>query len=137
MYKRVFLLAIIAILAFIMSSCGAFLGVSIEDRITQFESDLNGNRSNIIDNFSESCDDYPGMNTLAYWNDSGSFDDDYKNFNITIPSNPDSTFTTSFSDTSGGGPYTIKFYLIDEGDFFLGENWRIRNIWISDTLYID
>jgi len=134
MYKRIISIVIIVLSVIFISSCGALLGVSIEDTIDQFESDLNGSRSNIVDNFSESCDDYNLMNTLGYWNDSGSFDDDYKTFNISIPSDPSETFTTTYSDTSGGGPYTIKFYMVDEGDFWSGENWKIRKIWITDMV---
>lgn len=138
MYKRLFLLAIIVGITIILSSCGALLGVSIEDRIVQFESDLNGTRSNIIDNFSTSCDDYNAMNISTYWTSVGSFDDGNKIFDITIPSDPSSTFTTSYTSNSGGsGPFTIKFYLIDEGDFFSGENWKIKTIWISGTTYIN
>jgi hypothetical protein len=134
MYKRIISIVIIVLSVMLISSCGALLGVSIEDTIDQFESDLNGSRSNIVDNFSESCDDYNLMNTLGYWNDSGSFDDDYQTFNISIPSDPSETFTTTFTDTSGGGPYIIKFSMVDKGDFWSGENWKIRKIWITDMV---
>jgi len=132
MIKRISLILLAIAIVTIVSSCGALLGNSIEERVQQFETDLNGTRSGIIDNFSTDCASYNEMNIATYWsNNTSVFDDDYRNFNITIPNDPNDTFTTTYTDNAGG-PYTIKFYLVNEGDFFSGDNWEIRTIWVTD-----
>ncbi|MDA3941394.1 MAG: hypothetical protein PF693_19155 [Spirochaetia bacterium] len=137
MYKKIVLVLTVFALVMIISSCGALLGNSIEERVQQFEIDLNGSRSSIIENFSSDCGNYNAMNIATYWSDNTSvFDDDYKTFNIVIPSDPAETFTTTYSDNAGG-PYNIKFYLVNEGDFFSGDNWKIRTIWVDDSVQIN
>ena len=131
MYKRILLATIVIMLAIVISSCGLFFGVSIEDRILQFESDLNGDRSNIIDNFYSGCQNYNQLNTSLYWNDGNSiFDVSNKNFDIAVPSDPGEDFTTTYTSNSGGsGTLTIRFIMEDEGSFFSGEDWKIREVW--------
>ena len=134
MFKKISLVLLVTAIAIILSSCGALLGNSVEERVQQFEIDLNGTRSGMIDNFSTDCGSYNEMNIATYWSDNTSvFDDDYKDFNIIIPSDPGDTFTTTYTDNAGG-PYNIKFYLVNEGEFFTGDNWVIRTIWVTDMV---
>ena len=98
----------------------------MSDRIGYFEDDLNGSRSNIIDNIHPDADAY---NTLDdyYWTQSPWTDTDDP-FSITSISEGSSSVSATFTSDFYSGGTSIYFEMKDEGDFFSGEDWKIMSI---------
>ncbi len=125
---KIMLILAAAAVILTIGSCSLFTGMFIEERIVQFQSDLNtSDRSDIIDNFSKDhCDSYNEINTSSYWNDgNGVFDNDYRPFTISVSVNGD---TATGTMTNSNDTYDIEFIMTDEGFF---EGWKIRAIYID------
>ena len=133
--KRVFILLIVLITVLI-SSCGLFLGTSKEERLVEFKSDLNGSRDGIWDNFHSDCAQLSNISTVAYWNNDGNFFDDAKKpFVFSIPSDPSDVETISVTHALGSNTYV--FTMENEGNFFSGDDWRIRKLAVDGSTQID
>ncbi len=119
------------VLVLLLGSCSLFMGTSIDERISQFQKDLNtSDRANIIDNFSENdCQDYNLINAADYWNTTSFFTPDKRTYSISV-SEDDST-SASGKITFLNGSESIFFELVDEGSFFAGKDFKITNIWLN------
>ncbi len=126
---KIMLILVAAAVILGIGSCSLFSGMSIDERIDQFQSDLNtSDRSGIIDNFSKDCDSYNEINTSSYWNgDTSVFDDNYRTFSISVSVSGD---TATGTMTNSNDTYNIEFIMTDEGFF---DGWKILEIWIDGT----
>ena len=126
MKKNIIFILVIVIVAVGMSSCG-LAGTSMSDRIGYFEDDLNGSRTNIIDNVHSDAPGYNTANSDLYWSDvDGTWDPVSNSFSITNTSEGSSSISGTFTATTDFPSGTsISFEMKDDGDFFSGENWKI------------
>ncbi len=134
MKSKFFLVSGVFLAGLFLSSCNLFFGTSIEDRIAQFESDLNtDSRSSIIDNFSKSdCEDYNSINDLTYWNDTSIFCLANKPFSLSVSEgNESASGTMTYGDPSA--QTSISFVLVDEGSVFTGADWKITQVWLDGS----
>ena len=133
--KKIFLILIV-LTTVIISSCSLFTGTSKEDRLVDFKADLNGTREGIWDNFHEDCVQLPAISTVAYWNEDGTvFDDFKKDFVFSVPSDPSDVETISVTHKLGSSPYVFTFE--NEGNFFSGDDWKIRRLSVDGTEQIN
>lgn len=125
--KRIALIGVAAVLAMLIAGC-AGVGVSIEDRISQFESDINAGRfDQLYKHFdSASTQMYDQIKAESFWNTKFETDRDYT---ITISNISGLTVTASLS----GGIYNntaLTFTMVEvEGSGLLaGSEYFIRSI---------
>lgn len=137
MKRKIFLSVLLVSIIILFNSCGLFFGTSIEDRMGQFESDLNSSdRTGIWDNFYSGCNQINTIRSTTYWDNHSIFQN--HEWNIVIPSDPDDLFTTTGTHTSGtSGTLNIKFQMENEGSIFSGKDWKISILWIDSILQID
>jgi len=126
---KIMLILVAAAVILAIGSCSLFSGMSIEERIDQFQSDLNtSDRSDIIDNFSKDCDSYNEINTSSYWNDGSSiFDVSNRPFSISVSVSGD-TATGTMVYTTSSTSCDIRFEMVDEG--FI-DGWKILSVYIT------
>ena len=126
---RVGLIILFAALA--VSSCSLLgVGTTMTDRVGLFVVDLNGSRTNIIDNIHPDAASY---NTLdaTYWN-TGTWDPNSNLFSITDITEGSDSVTAIFNSKDFTNA-TIVLNMKDAGDFFSGENWKIMSCTINGT----
>ena len=124
MKRNIILGLVIVIIIIAISSCSIFgVGTTMTDRINSFENNLNGSRSNIIDNIHLDAPGYNTANNDNYWLTNDPWDPGNKPFSITNISESSSSVSASFH--WGGTDTTIFFEMKDDGDFFSGEDWKI------------
>ena len=129
MKKNIVFGIMIGFLILAISSCG-LNKTTMADRVGYFEDDLNGSRTNIIDNIHSDAASY---NTLDYdyWHDNTNIWDPSKTpFIISNLVEGSSSITADFA-YSGSTGNTIYFELKDDGDFFSGENWKLLSCSIN------
>jgi len=115
----------------LLGSCSLFLGTSIDERVTNFQKDLNtSDRTNIIDNFSKnSCQAYNLINDSNYWNTTSFFTPEKRNYSISV--SKDSSTTASGTINFTTGTKNIFFEFVNDGTFPGGEDWKITKIWLD------
>ncbi|MCK5153763.1 MAG: hypothetical protein KAQ93_05330 [Spirochaetales bacterium] len=125
MKRNIIFTLIIGLSIIAISSCG-LAGTSMSDRISYFEDDLNGSRTNIIDNIHPDASSYNTLNdtfwTLGIWTSNDQL------FSITSISEGSKSITAVFN--SSGVTLTnaeVIFGMKDDGDFFSGEDWKIMS----------
>jgi len=123
-FGLIIMLAVIAV-----SSCSLLgVGITMADRVGFFVLDLNGSRANIIDNIHPDAGSYNQIDD-NYWTESPWTSTDAP-FSIVITSEGSS----SISGTFNSGTYTnatIVIEMKDDGDFFIGADWKIMSINIA------
>lgn len=122
--KRIIIFSlIVGIISIGISSCG-LAGTSMSDRISYFVDDLNGSRTNIMDNIDPASPGYDNANIAGYW-EAGSgnvWDPDDAPFSISNISEGSNSVSGTFVSTLTNE--LISFEMKDTGDFFSGENWK-------------
>ncbi len=130
MKKNIIFGLIILLVILAVSSCSIFgEGTTMTDRIEFFEDDLNGSRSNIIDNIHPDADNIDQLDD-TYW-ETGIWVSSNEEFKITDISEGSSSVKADFQ--YGGYDTTISFDMKDDGDFFSGEDWKILSCTVDDT----
>ncbi len=130
---KIVLLAGIVLAVLVLGSCSLIAGMSIETRITQFQTDLNAkNADSIQDNFSSGCAVFKSLNTEAYWTGGNSiFDFGNVTFAISVDSVSGSNAYGSMMYNSGkSGPLKVHFEMVNDG--ILG-GWKILKIWTGES----
>ena len=130
--KNKFLLGLITLLAVLaVSSCSLLgIGITMSNRVVLFVADLNGSRTNIIDNLHPDASSYKTLDD-NYWTQSPWTSTDAP-FKITITSEGSSSVSGTFNSNTYKDA-TIVFGMKDDGDSFSGENWKIMSCTINGT----
>ena len=139
--RRIALLAGVAVVAAVgLGSC-AQLGVTKQDRITQFAVDLNKpDKSVMSENFVQGAADYAAVNTQAFWDGIGmvmpsgaafpysiTLHDYVDPTNVTADIYGPALFYTNVAP-SGPSPVPAKFVLVQTGT-----DWFIEQIYLNGS----
>ena len=131
MKKAIVVRALLLVLLALLVVIGCDLNgdtVSIRDRISRFESDLNNNRSRAYRHLHSDTTDKPALRAGEGWDDYGF--ETGASHSIVI-SNVDGKMATG---TVTGGDYVVAEDIQFEMKEEESDNWYIRKIWIGDPL---
>ena len=132
-WMRLGLLAVLAVATIVLFSC-APKPVSITDRISDFVSSLNGDRSDTYTNLDPSIIVYSLGKPSAYWDTF--FPQSYKQYSF-APNSPDTSNSSAVVVTiqgSSGPPYPCSFAMENIGT--LSDNWVIHGLVIGGVLTV-
>ena len=130
--KRIIIFGlIVGIISIGISSCG-LLGTSMSDRVGIFEDDLNGSRSNIMDNIHPDAPGYDNANIAGYWESSAYvWASEDQPFSITSISEGSSSIYATFN-SQGFTDANIYLEMENDGGLF-GDDWKIWSCTVGGT----
>jgi hypothetical protein len=120
---RLLLLALLALATALILSCGP-PPVSINDRISDFATSLNGNRSDTYTDCDPSSTDYGPSKTPNFWN--GAFPTAGGPYSITNVNSYGSTATMTINN--GSGPLGTYTFVMVNSPNMGSDNWLIHSI---------
>jgi hypothetical protein len=124
--KTILLILLIAAIGWLSYLTGcSLLGVSVDDRVMQFVSDINdSDRSQVYLNFHPDILDYSGIQVAAFWD--GHF--------------PYANAPYSISALSTGNPANVTFTISDSGAISKNVKFvmqQLGNDWMITEMYMD